>query len=47
MKMKDFEHKYSVFEKALKIEEPWYIVNYELDEADQVLHIYLNFRRGA
>ena len=41
--MKDFKQKYSVFEKALNIEEPWYFVHYELDETDKILHIYLNF----
>lgn len=45
--MKDFEREYTVFEKALKIEEPWYVTHYDLDESEDTLHIYLNFERGA
>ncbi|MCM3654518.1 hypothetical protein [Metabacillus litoralis] len=45
--MKDFEQEYSVFQKALKIEEPWYITSYQLDQSEHVLHIHLDFKRGA
>ncbi|WNF36608.1 ISL3 family transposase [Bacillaceae bacterium IKA-2] len=45
--MKDFEQEYSVFQKALNIEEPWYVIGYQLDQSEHQLHIYLDFKQGA
>jgi len=45
--MNNFNEEYSVFQKALNIEEPWYVVDYELSQKDQILDIYLDFKRGA
>ncbi|WKB36561.1 transposase family protein [Terrilactibacillus sp. S3-3] len=45
--MKDFNKAYSAFEMALNIKAPWYIADYELDQKNEGLHIYLDFHRGA
>ncbi|WP_088076548.1 ISL3 family transposase [Litchfieldia alkalitelluris] len=44
---KDFEQEYSVFQAALKIEDPWYVTGYELDQEEEKLHIYLDYKRNA
>jgi transposase len=46
----DYEHmesNYEMFEKGLHIKSPWYISFHELDEEKSILHIGLNFKRGA
>jgi transposase len=45
--MRDFNEEYTVFQKALKIEDPWYVIDYELNQKDQILDVYLDFKRGA
>ncbi|MFK4996901.1 transposase family protein [Bacillus sp. N9] len=45
--MNDFNQEYSVFQKALNIEDPWYVIDYELNTKDLILDIYLDFKRGA
>jgi transposase len=45
--MVEFNQEFSVFQKALKIEDPWYVIDYELNQKDQVLDVYLDFKRGA
>ncbi|RUQ24489.1 ISL3 family transposase, partial [Peribacillus cavernae] len=45
--MRDFNEDYTVFQKALKIEDPWYVIDYELNQNDQILDVYLDFKRGA
>ncbi|WP_062350066.1 ISL3 family transposase [Bacillus kwashiorkori] len=45
--MRDFNQEYSVFQKALGIEDPWYVIDYELNQNDYILDIYLDFRRGS
>jgi transposase len=45
--MIEFNQEFSVFQSALKIEEPWYVIDYELNQKDQVLDVYLDFKRGA
>ena len=45
--MEDFNQEYSVFQKALNIEDPWYVVDYELDPKELILDVYLDFKRGA
>ncbi|ESU30097.1 hypothetical protein G3A_23760 [Bacillus sp. 17376] len=45
--MEDFNEEYGVFQKALNIEDPWYVVDYELNQKDLTLDIYLDFKRGA
>ncbi|MDQ0217654.1 hypothetical protein J2S21_000743, partial [Peribacillus cavernae] len=39
--MRDFNEDYTVFQKALKIEDPWYVIDYELNQNDQILDVYL------
>ncbi|MDQ0221439.1 hypothetical protein J2S21_004612, partial [Peribacillus cavernae] len=38
--MRDFNED-TVFQKALKIEDPWYVIDYELNQNDQILDVYL------
>lgn len=45
--MRDLDEEYSVFQKALKIEDPWYVIDYNLNQKDQILDVYLDFKRGA
>jgi transposase len=45
--MRDFNEDYTVFQRALKIEDPWYVIDYELNQKDQILDVYLDFKRGA
>lgn len=45
--MVEFNQEFSVFQSALKIEEPWYVTDYELNQKDQILDVYLDFKRGA
>lgn len=45
--MKDFNQVYSVFQKALKIEDPWYVIDYELNQKELILDVYIDFKRGA
>lgn len=45
--MRDFQEKYNVFETALEIPEPWYVFHYELAKEEKILHIYIEYRRGA
>lgn len=45
--MTDFNQEFNVFQKALKIEEPWYVIDYSLNQKDQILDVYLDFKRGA
>lgn len=45
--MKEFEQEYRVFQKALNIEDPWYVVDYSLNQEEKLLDIYLDFTRGA
>lgn len=45
--MNDFEQEYGVFQQALKIEDPWYVIDYELRQDDQILDVFLDFKRGA
>lgn len=45
--MNEFNQDYSVFQKALNIEDPWYVLDYELNQQDNILDIYLDFKRGA
>ena len=45
--MKEFDHEFSVFQRALKIEDPWYVIDFELNPDDQILDLYLDFKRGA
>ena len=45
--MQDFKQEYSLFQKALNIEDPWFVVDYELNQEDLILDIYLDFKRGA
>lgn len=45
--MVESNQEFSVFQKALKIEEPWYVIDYSLNQKDQILDVYLDFKRGA
>jgi transposase len=45
--MIEFNQEFSVFQNALKIEDPWYVIDYELNQKDQILDVYLDFKRGA
>ena len=45
--MVEFNQEFSVFQNALKIEDPWYVIDYELNQKDQILDVYLDFKRGA
>jgi transposase len=45
--MVEFNQEFSVFQKALKIEDTWYVIDYELNQKDQILDVYLEFNRGA
>lgn len=45
--MKEFDQEYSLFERALNIENPWYVVEYELNQKTQTLDVFLDFKRGA
>ena len=39
--MKDFYQEYSVFQEALNIEDPWYVVKYNLDKLEQCLQTFV------
>lgn len=45
--MQNFEHEYNIFQKALNIKAPWYVIDYELLQKEKILNIYLDFKRGA
>lgn len=45
--MIEFNQEFSVFQKALKIEDPWFVIDYELNQSEQILDVYLDFKRGA
>jgi transposase len=45
--MRDFNKEYSVFQKALKIEDSCYVIDYNLNQEGQILDVYLDFKRGA
>jgi transposase len=45
--MVEFNQEFSVFQNALKIEDPWYVIDYEMNQKDQILDEYLDFKRGA
>ncbi|MDP4087051.1 MAG: ISL3 family transposase [Bacillota bacterium] len=45
--MVEFNQEFNVFQKALKIDDPWYVIDYELNQNEQILNVYLDFKRGA
>lgn len=45
--MIEFNQEFSVFQSALKIEDIWYVTDFELNQKDQILDVYLDFKRGA
>lgn len=45
--MKKLENELETYQIALGIEEPWYVSYRELDSKEGLLHIGLNFKRGA
>lgn len=45
--MQDFEKEYTLFQKALNIQDPWYVDDYKLVESSGQFHIFLDFKRGA
>jgi transposase len=36
--MEEFNQEFSVFQKALKIEDPWYVIDYELNQKGPTLN---------
>jgi transposase len=38
--MVEFNQEFSVYQNALKIEDPWYVIDYELNQKDQILDVY-------
>lgn len=45
--MNDFKKKLNVFQSALEIPEPWYVLHHELDKTENTLHIYIDYQSGA
>ncbi len=45
--MKDFNQEYFGFQKTLNIKDPWCFIDYELNQEDLILDIYLDFKRDA
>lgn len=45
--MKDFDQEFTVFQKALTIEEPWYVEDYKIVEETKQLHLFVDFKRGS
>lgn len=45
--MSDAVEKFAMFESALRIEEPWKVMDYKFHLEKKEFHIYLNFNRGA
>lgn len=43
----DMNEEYQLFQAALEIKEPWYVLDYELNQTTEVLDIYIDFKRGA
>jgi len=36
-----------IFERALNIQEPWYLKNIEFSEAEKRLDLYIDFKEGS
>ncbi len=45
--MKDSEQEYNFFQQALNIEDPWYVIDYELNQSKEKLHFHLDFKSDA